>query len=107
MSIFKGLGLSLLVLASTAQAQTCFGDVQLAYQHLLRTQSQTARTININTASVAELTDLSGVGTKTAEQIVLYRQTMGRFDSIDELAQVKGIGEKTLAKNRHRLTVHD
>lgn len=102
----------MMVLMMQTHAQThspsCFADVNLAYEHLMRMQAKQANTwININTASVAQLTQLTGVGVKTAEQIVLYRQTMGRFNSIDDLLAVKGIGIKTLEKNRHRLVVHD
>lgn len=54
--------------------------------------------VNINTADKKLLTELPGIGPVTAEAIIDYRQTNGRFKSIDELTKVKGIGEKTLAK---------
>ncbi|MBW6510031.1 MAG: ComEA family DNA-binding protein [Desulfuromonadales bacterium] len=62
--------------------------------------------ININTASVEQLTQLNGVGPATAQKIVEYRQEK-KFDSIDELTNVKGVGEKTLDKFRDQLTVGD
>ena len=61
--------------------------------------------INLNTAHASELITLDGVGIKTAEAIIAYRTKHGRFEAVDELQQVKGIGAKTLAKNRHRLRV--
>ncbi len=60
--------------------------------------------VNINTATVTELTQLSGVGEKTAEAIVAYR-TEHKFKSVSELVNVKGIGEKTLAKFKDQITV--
>ncbi len=62
--------------------------------------------INLNTAGVAELTQLSGIGEKTAQKIVEYR-TQHKFKSVDELSNVKGIGEKSLAKLRDQVTVED
>jgi competence protein ComEA len=61
--------------------------------------------ININTASVEQLTQLKNVGVKTAERIIAYREANGPFKAIDELANVKGIGEKIVAKNQERLSV--
>ncbi len=61
--------------------------------------------ININTASAAELMELDGIGEVKAAAIVEYRQENGKFGSVDDLLNVKGIGEKTLEKNRDRITV--
>ena len=61
--------------------------------------------ININTASVEELSQLKNVGVKTAERIVAFRKANGPFKSPEELTQVKGIGEKILARNQGRITV--
>ncbi|MDJ0804515.1 MAG: ComEA family DNA-binding protein [Desulfobacterales bacterium] len=63
--------------------------------------------ININTASVDELADLTNVGDKTAERIIAYREANGPFSSVDELTNVKGIGDKTLLKNKDRITIAD
>ena len=62
--------------------------------------------ININTASVEELAELQNVGVKTAERIVAYRQAHGPFKSPQELVNVKGVGEKTVARNQDRITVN-
>lgn len=54
--------------------------------------------LSLNSASEAELDTLPGVGPVTARAIIEYRTQMGGFQSVDELVNVKGIGEKKLAK---------
>lgn len=62
--------------------------------------------IDINVADVETLAaNLEGVGRAKAEEIVAYRQMYGKFATIDELLEVKGIGIATLEKNRHRIHV--
>ena len=62
--------------------------------------------ININTATSQELQTLPRIGPAMAQRIIEYRQTSGRFSTVDELTNVKGIGEKTLEKIRHLVTVY-
>ncbi len=54
--------------------------------------------ININTASEKELQKLPRIGPSKAKLILEYRNAKGKFNSIDELVKVKGIGKKTLEK---------
>ena len=54
--------------------------------------------ININTASINELVLLPGIGRKTAEKIVNLRSVRGKFNKIEELLDVNGIGEAKLNK---------
>ncbi len=61
--------------------------------------------ININTATISELMTLDGIGEVKAKAIVEYREQNGYFKSIDDITLVKGIGEKTLEKNRDKITV--
>lgn len=63
--------------------------------------------VNINTADAAELQTLDGIGEKKAAAIIEYREQHGGFSSVDELAEVPGIGEKTLDKLRGKITVED
>lgn len=96
-------------LTQLSWAAQCYGDPKLAYEALTAkevAQAVTSQRININTASAGELATLSGVGAKSAQAIIDYREMMGGFKTVDDLTKVKGIGEKTLEKNRHRLTVY-
>lgn len=61
--------------------------------------------VNINVASVEELTTLPGIGPALASRIVEYRESQGLFRSVEDLKQVKGIGEATLEKLRDLITV--
>lgn len=96
--------------SDTSPSRQCFSDAKQAYAYLLRQQNAPTASevmpININTASEAELTTLDGIGSSKAQAIILYRETMGQFETVDDLANVKGIGEKTLQNNRARLRVN-
>jgi competence protein ComEA len=62
--------------------------------------------VNVNTADAATIAEsLNGVGAAKAEAIVAYRQEHGPFKSPEQLAQVKGIGLKTVEKNRDMIEV--
>ncbi len=63
--------------------------------------------VNLNTASVEQLTALPGVGQKLAERIVEHRQKSGAFRSTQELMSIKGIGEKNFSKLEAWVTVGD
>ena len=60
--------------------------------------------LNINTATAADLQKLPGVGAATAERIVEYRQKNGPFKKIEELMNVRGIGEKSFLKLKPLIT---
>lgn len=56
--------------------------------------------INVNTASKEELIRIPGIAEVLADRIIEYRTANGPFSSLDELTNVKGIGEKSLARMR-------
>ncbi|WP_372014758.1 ComEA family DNA-binding protein [Pseudoxanthomonas sp. 10H] len=83
--VFRMLVLSMLLLAGTAFA---------------------ADKVDINTADAARLEQsLVGIGPSKAEAIVEYRKANGPFKSADELALVKGIGLKTVERNRDLIAI--
>ena len=61
--------------------------------------------VDINAASVEQLTELPGVGDALATRIVEYRKSSGGFQSPEELMNVKGIGEKSFLKLRDHISV--
>ncbi len=64
-----------------------------------------AEKININTASAQMLTQLNGIGQSYAKRIIEYRETHGLFTHIEEIKNVKGIGDRIFEKNKDRITV--
>lgn len=73
---------------------------------LLSATAFAAETVNINTADAATLDRvLLNIGPAKAEAIIAYRKANGAFRSAEQLALVKGVGLKTIEKNRDRIVV--
>lgn len=68
-------------------------------------QGHTQRMVNINTASVAELTQLSGIGESRAMAIIAYREQKGTFQSIEQIKNVAGIKDGLFEKIKDYITV--
>lgn len=67
-----------------------------------------AESVNINTASAEEIAEaLNGVGMSKAQKIIEYREQNGPFAHIDELVNVKGIGLRTVDKNRAMILLQE
>ena len=67
-------------------------------------QSNVKNKVNINTATQAELETLPGIGSSTASKIIQYRNEKGRFNKIDEIKEVSGIGEAKFEKIKNYIT---
>ncbi|MFQ6618951.1 MAG: ComEA family DNA-binding protein [Fidelibacterota bacterium] len=61
--------------------------------------------INLNTAERDELVKIPGIGPKIAERILNYRKNIGRFESIEEIKNVQGVGERTFKKIKEHIYV--
>jgi len=67
-----------------------------------------AEAVNINTADKeALMTSIKGVGETRADAIIAYREQNGAFKSVEELAEVRGIGASIVEKNMDNLSVTD
>ena len=69
------------------------------------TQTSNKTLVNINTATIQELTTLSGVGEAKAQDIIEYRSTNGNFKTVEDIKNVSGIGENLFAKIKDYITV--
>src|SRR5580765_7052132 len=83
---------------------TLLGGQAFAQSKAASSERPTA-VVNLNTASVAELEVLPGIGAKTAARIVDYREKKGPFKKIEELMNVQGIGEKSFLKLKPQITI--
>jgi competence protein ComEA len=70
------------------------------------TQQHQQSTVNLNKANAKEIAKiLKGIGLKKAQSIIAYREKNGSFKAVEEVASVKGIGVKTIAKNYKRIVL--
>ncbi len=69
------------------------------------TKPQSNDKVNLNTATVEQLQTLPGIGPAMAKRVVEYRAKVGKFTKIEEILNVKGIGEKRFQQMKDRLVV--
>ena len=70
-----------------------------------KTAAAASAPVNLNTATVSQLEALPGIGMQVAERIVEYRQKNGGFKKVEDLMNVRGVGEKSFLKLKPMLTV--
>jgi competence protein ComEA len=61
--------------------------------------------VNINTATAEQLESLPGIGPKIAQRIITWRKENGKFQKVEDIMAVKGIGEKKFARLKELITV--
>ncbi|MBW1920761.1 MAG: helix-hairpin-helix domain-containing protein [Deltaproteobacteria bacterium] len=79
------------------------GVVLIAFVPLL--MAEQGQKVNINTASVQEIMQLSNIGPQYAQRVVEYREKNGPFQKAEDIMKVKGIGSKTWELNKDRIVV--
>jgi competence protein ComEA len=89
------LGLNLAMMPPMAMAQKASVQVK----------SSTLEKVNLNTATTEQLQTIPGIGPTMAKRVVEYRAKVGKFGKIEDIINVKGIGEKKFQKMKDRLTV--
>ncbi|HLS98232.1 MAG: helix-hairpin-helix domain-containing protein [Porticoccaceae bacterium] len=103
-SVVKTLALCAILLSGVIQG-TALAEAP-AQPSKAAAAAEQAATVNINTASAAEIAEgLVGVGPAKAEAIVAWREANGPFTSKEQLLEVKGIGQATLDKNAKRISL--
>lgn len=95
---FRTKGLAVVVVLGFVFSCVCVGHVQAM-------QKTSSEKININTASVKELQKLPRIGAIVAQRIIDFRKEHGRFNRIEDLMKVRGIGESTFQKLKNLITV--
>lgn len=78
----------------------------VVHGELLQNDDTGERKININTADVEELTELTGIGETRARAIIAWREENGGFSSPEDLKNIEGIADKTYEKIKDRITVN-
>lgn len=80
-------------------------NTALAKNEAVVSEQKVSMTINVNKASVEQLSELKGLGPKKAQSIIDYRNANGPFTSVADLMNVKGIGVKFIEKNSKYLAI--
>lgn len=93
------------VLAMAALPAAAAQQKSPAAKSAARTSAAPTTPVNINTATQEQLESLPGLGAKVAQRIIEYRQKNGNFKKVEDLMNVKGIGEKSFLKLKPMLTI--
>lgn len=92
----------LLIAGLLGTSLTAFSERLL---HAAPSEAQTTAMVNVNKASSEELQSVRGIGPKLAERILKFRQEKGKFEHLEDLKQVNGIGEAKFEKIKNQIAV--
>ena len=96
------------LLATVVALVVCAGGATTSAQKsAARPAASAGAVVNLNTATATQIATLPGIGEKAAQRIIEYREKNGGFKKIEELMNVKGIGEKSFLKLKPLITVGD
>jgi len=96
-----GTGLALALLVSLAGAPA----LQAAAESKTSSKAATAQPVDINSATLEQLTTVPGIGPSLAQRIIEFREKQGPFQRIEDLLKIRGIGERSLEKIRPHVKV--
>ena len=103
--LFMLLAIAAIAIPAAAQQPAAAKADQPAAAKAASPASTATAPVNLNTATQAQLEALPGIGPKAAELILDYRKKNGNFKKVEDLMNVKGIGEKSFLKLKPLLTV--
>lgn len=104
-SFKNGLFSALTAVVLTSAVTIAPGAVADDHTNQVEQTEQVIALININQADIKGLMSLKGIGEKKAAAIVEYRNSHGAFNNIEDLTEVKGIGEAIINKNRASISI--
>ncbi len=91
--------------ASESEAHLKSAETETKIEAETETQKQYTYPINLNTATVDELASIDGIGEVRASAIIEYREYLGGYSSVEQITEIKGIGEEIYAEVAGYLTV--
>jgi competence protein ComEA len=109
--IMSRIGIMLMLLMTLTQASYAADQQAVKSRHPSQhSKAEAKMPVDVNTADAKTLTTLKGIGAKKAQAIIKYREKNGNFKSVQELASVKGIGQKALVRimknNPNRIVIN-
>lgn len=96
-------GMQINVPAQTIKQNTA--ENSAASLDLMQNSADNTEIVNINTATKEQLDTLPGIGPATADKIIEYRQTNGPFQSVEDIKNVRGIGDAKFSKMQSRIRI--